>query len=957
MDEMFDDGSKRMEERKFTKIGQDRWNHYASETVEAGSTIEGNIDEEQDDAWSDEDGFSLHRDNSGFGEGFASGPEDSMGRRHETVYSVSGDGEGGDFAAADTLSGDDALSPNPATLVAPLRSRMHPRLNKNQPRGSRRAGIRSMLGKRAAASRAHIPVTLVTGTQVSVGATHVKGPAPTKTKQSSETVVGAVAVRAPKGQGPVDGKGRTRNGKSISDLESKSAASKGATSTRATTAGAVPVSGRSRHAKLPDADDSQNGDFTSRRSRRPMQKDGYMPDAYHMSNVTTADAESVYSEFTGHSVITEQIRNTSGSGRRYPQNIGDRINSIISTISSSNSTATRDGAVARVRSGVNPTAMRMDDQGHAMSEEEMRDVWRSEGKCVTCGLVRTHKKVKFGPFGVFRRMEALTLQGRSYKGYCLRCNNVHQLREILGDPSIPLDLPRQDSRLLHNHLQSSMRSLRSTQGDVVHRKKQTPMQAMCSSWKFQICLGVCAVALVAGAVTAAVVLSADSEPFISTPPTISPTSTPTTSFPSASPTFLEWTVKAEIVPQDNITSFAYAIDLSAAGDRIAIASPYDGEGRGRVDVFGVDNTDEATELWTLLANPILGDQVGDLAGLGMDLSADGTVVAVGSPGTKQGSVRVYRLVNNRWTQIGQTILGPSSNQSNETTRFGQAVAIDRNGTSLVVGAPHYSHVDNSHEGMVRFYRLASDQTWSMESEFVGSSRGFELGFDVDINFAGEYATVGAPGDDTRWTNGGQIYWYRYDGKQWSEFLDENTILIAGDEDDRFGQKIDMSDAGSTVAVGVPQASVRGVENAGFVSIWSLTIFFDINLLGDPISGTYPRNGFGTSFALDELGRSMIVTGANGQNISGSARVFSIYAIQEWILVGEPIPGVELGSQAWIGKGPSVAYGNSQNRVALGYESVRLPNGQSRPLVRIMEYYGVAASPSDEPNIFNRTDNS
>ena len=39
-------------------------------------------------------------------------------------------------------------------------------------------------------------------------------------------------------------------------------------------------------------------------------------------------------------------------------------------------------------------------------------------------------------------MEPLTKEGDVYQGYCLRCHDVHGLRQLLHDNDIPLDLPQ-----------------------------------------------------------------------------------------------------------------------------------------------------------------------------------------------------------------------------------------------------------------------------------------------------------------------------------------------------------------------------------------------------------------------------------------------------------------------------------------------------------------------------------
>ena len=70
-----------------------------------------------------------------------------------------------------------------------------------------------------------------------------------------------------------------------------------------------------------------------------------------------------------------------------------------------------------------------------------------------------------------------------------------------------------------------------------------------------------------------------------------------------------------------------------------------------------------------------GEAVGDESGFSVSMSRDGSIMAVGAPNNDavpndSGHVRVYRLVNKTWTQMGTDIDGSVSNDF-----FGQAVSL------------------------------------------------------------------------------------------------------------------------------------------------------------------------------------------------------------------------------------------------------------------------------------------
>lgn len=596
--------------------------------------------------------------------------------------------------------------------------------------------------------------------------------------------------------------------------------------------------------------------------------------------------------------------------------------------------ASSERGVSRTRSLVvsPPIVMMMDDQGHAMSADEVKALWSAKGMCETCGQVRTHDRVRVGPFGLCRRMEPRTEQGCSYKGYCLRCNDIEALREVFSNHDLPVDWLR--------HVQPESMNADGAQGmmtdsSFINKKNQTPMQVICSSWKFQLCLGVLAMALVAGGVAAAVVLSGGGEPFVSLPPTASPTATPSTPLPSSAPTSLRWFPSSQIVipTNDSVAGFASRMVFNSLGTRIAVASPHDGQDRGRVDVYQSNlNQHNSIEQWTPVANSVVGDQMGDLAGHGMSFSADGTTLAVGSPGG-EGLVRIFRVVGSSWAQIGQTLTGPSN------VSFGHSVALNENGTVVVVGAPLYSLRVDSREGMVRVYKLGVNMMWRQDGEIVGSNPGNQMGFDVGIDGQGSLITAGSPGDHTRWPNGGKINWLHNDGTDWIDLLIDDTL--GDDANHRLGERIEMSRQGTAVVAGIPNARLNTMEAAGLVDVRTFTIGFEAEQAGFPVAGTYPHNGFGTDISVSATGELFAATGANRNGVTGSARAYEFTNQAQWEMLGHEIPGVEIGDEEWIGNGPSIAFQSNRLRLAVGYESVKVADGQSRPLIQIWDYTGVS----------------
>ena len=158
------------------------------------------------------------------------------------------------------------------------------------------------------------------------------------------------------------------------------------------------------------------------------------------------------------------------------------------------------------------------------------------------------------------------------------------------------------------------------------------------------------------------------------------------------------------------------IDGEAAGDRLgeAVALSTDGKvlalgaernhgggtHNGHVRVFTYDGDD-----WKQRGSDINGEQAYDSMGWSVSLSADGAILAIGSPRNRY--VKVFEFVDDEWTQRGADIVTPSEHDD-----FGHAVALSSDGSTVAVGAPYaYGSPDlpdgGPWAGQVRVYQASS----------------------------------------------------------------------------------------------------------------------------------------------------------------------------------------------------------------------------------------------------------
>jgi hypothetical protein len=119
---------------------------------------------------------------------------------------------------------------------------------------------------------------------------------------------------------------------------------------------------------------------------------------------------------------------------------------------------------------------------------------------------------------------------------------------------------------------------------------------------------------------------------------------------------------------------------------------------------------------TQLGQTINGNAAGDLLGWSVDVTAQGNVFLLGSPGyvevnDRPRHVQVFSLDSDdktagtagTWKQVGQDIAGEAIGDG-----FGLSVSISNDGKTVVVGADTNDGKNGEDSGHVRIYRLADD---------------------------------------------------------------------------------------------------------------------------------------------------------------------------------------------------------------------------------------------------------
>jgi len=313
--------------------------------------------------------------------------------------------------------------------------------------------------------------------------------------------------------------------------------------------------------------------------------------------------------------------------------------------------------------------------------------------------------------------------------------------------------------------------------------------------------------------------------------------------------------------------FGYRVSVDRSGSSFIIGSPFDefvgSDATGLAYVFDYDrNTETITGITTL--SPSYGGGVNENYGWAVSVSGDGNIFAVSAPGDEivgidSGILYVYERVGNNFNELnafepttpgagprmlaesidisdnGSIIVAGAANDdagrvylyeregvgvgntflslttivgSNAESgdRYGQSVALNANGSRLVVGSPG--------ENSIYIYNR-TDSTTYRESKIITdpNSNDNEFGLDVDISSDGNTIVV------TEGVLGSQyVYIYKFDNINFKWVLYQ-TILL---DEETLGNRISVSitDNSRTIVVGYSDATVSGVTQAGKTLVYT-----------------------------------------------------------------------------------------------------------------------------------------
>jgi hypothetical protein len=259
---------------------------------------------------------------------------------------------------------------------------------------------------------------------------------------------------------------------------------------------------------------------------------------------------------------------------------------------------------------------------------------------------------------------------------------------------------------------------------------------------------------------------------------------------------------ADIDGEAMFDSAGKSVSLSTDGLTVAIGAIYnDGNGSnsGNVRIYKWNGT-----VWSQLGADIDGEASNDNSGISISLSSDGTIVAIGAPlnSFEKGHVRIYKYLNNAWSQLGSDIDGIFG-------QSGSSVSLSSDGTIVAIGAP------NNQTGTVSVYKYLNNVWSKLGGTINGKGYKNKFGKAVSLSANGSIVAIGAASDDL-YTSGlsGYISIYEYLNNVWTKLgTDIDAKYFRNPYSNCF---ISLSADGKKIAIGDPG---YGGNVSGSVSVY------------------------------------------------------------------------------------------------------------------------------------------
>ncbi|MCD4819167.1 MAG: PKD domain-containing protein [Candidatus Cloacimonetes bacterium] len=169
---------------------------------------------------------------------------------------------------------------------------------------------------------------------------------------------------------------------------------------------------------------------------------------------------------------------------------------------------------------------------------------------------------------------------------------------------------------------------------------------------------------------------------------------------------------------------------------------------------------------------------------GKSVSISGNYAVIGAlandeNGSNSGSAYIFYHDNNNWYQQSKLMASDGANLD----LFGKSVSIS--GNYAVIGAS--ADDDNGSSSGSAYIFIRSDTIWTEQAKLTASDGALENNFGYSVSISGDYAVIGAMGNDENGTHSGAAYVFHRNGTIWSQ--QAKLMASDGSAHDTFGKSV------------------------------------------------------------------------------------------------------------------------------------------------------------------------
>jgi len=322
-----------------------------------------------------------------------------------------------------------------------------------------------------------------------------------------------------------------------------------------------------------------------------------------------------------------------------------------------------------------------------------------------------------------------------------------------------------------------------------------------------------------------------------------------------------WTLIADAINPGftSIDEPTYSLALSSDGGVVAIGDAAHDSYRGRVQIFAA----HPNRGWVQLGLAIAGESPGDYAGESLALSADGTAVAITAHRNdgnkdKSGHVRMfaYSILSKDWLQQGEAING----EANEDY-LGTSVDMSTNGSVVAIGAG-FNDGNGRNSGHVRTFEFSvQNQIWVQRGKDLNGEASNDLagGNSVAISKDGSVIAIGAIYNGGNGYRAGHVRVFEYNTTREEDWVQRGGNIDGEAVRDWSGYSVDISADGTAIVIGAPYNSGNG-NQAGHLRVYDFNEHWVQR--GVDLDGDTQDDQLGTDVAMSADGK---VVGCNGFN--------------------------------------------------------------------------------------------